>query len=536
MTMTRRDMVAGSMALGAAAATPVGAAPAPVGVERWGVWESAFTGPAGGNPFDDVSFAGRFESAGVRIDVPGFYDGDGTYRIRFSPPQTGRWTWTTRSDAPALDGRTGSLEAVAPAPGNHGPVRVTPDGYHFAYADGTPYRQIGTTAYSWAQQSDATCARTLATLKASPFNKMRMLVFPNVPSLATDPFARTGDGLADWDPTRFDPVYFRRYEDRIRRLGALGIEADVILYHPYDPKRGYSDMRRADDERYLKYVAARFGAYRNVWWSMANEFDLVKTRTPADWDHLFQVLQAADPHDRLRSIHNFNVYYDARKPWITHASIQNNAAVLDDVRASLHRDFAQKPVIFDEVAYEGNSPQRWGSLSAEQMVERFWFGIAGGTYVGHSETTDPNRNPDVSWLGQGGTLHGASTPRLAFLRRIMEEGPAPGLDPVEPWWNYHLAGKPYRYYLRYFGERNPGSWPAILPSGAGAGHGRKPADADTPPLTFRADLIDTWNMTISPIDGVLRFVARNGSELHDPDRPAIPLPPTPYLALRLTRV
>src|SRR3546814_6483930 len=58
---------------------------------------------------------------------------------------------------------------------------------------------------------------------------MRMLVFPNVESVATDPFVRTGEGPRDWDAARFDPAYFRRFEDRIIRLGELGIEADVIL-------------------------------------------------------------------------------------------------------------------------------------------------------------------------------------------------------------------------------------------------------------------------------------------------------------------
>ncbi len=535
MAVTRRTMLAGSLALGAAAASAKTTRP-PQKVERWGVWEAGFAGPSGGNPFVDVSLSATFENSSRSIEVPGFYDGDGTYRIRFSPPELGRWRWRTTSSTPALGGHSGSFEAIAPSQGNHGPVRVTPDGFHFAYADGTPYRQIGTTAYSWAQQSDAKCAQTLATLKRTPFNKMRMLVFNNVASVATNPFARSGPGDKDWDPARFDPAYFRRYEDRIRRLGALGIEADVILYHPYDPKRGFSDMSRGDDERYSRYVAARFGAYRNVWWSMGNEYDLVKTKTMADWDHLFEVLVAADPHDRLRSIHQFDLYYDVRKPWITHASIQNNIAVMDELRAALHRDFGLKPVIFDEVAYEGNSKQRWGALSAEQMVERFWFGLAGGTYVGHSETLDPDRNPDVSWLGQGGTLKGESVPRLAFLKRIMDEGPAPGLDPIQAWWSYGLAGQPYQYYLRYFGEKTPANWQVVLPSGTGANHGKTKADAVKAPLAFRADVIDTWNMTVTPVDGIFRFEQVSTTELRDPARPAITLPAKPYMAVRLTRV
>jgi len=39
-----------------------------------------------------------------------------------------------------------------------------------------------------------------------------------------------------------------------------------------------------------------------------------------------------------------------------------------------------------EVKYEGNIPRRWGNLSAEELVFRFWQGTVAGTYVGHGET------------------------------------------------------------------------------------------------------------------------------------------------------
>lgn len=165
MTVSRRTMLAVSVGLGAATmATPLAASKAAVGrTERWGVFELKFDGPRDGNPFDDVTLSASFSCDGKVIRVPGFYDGDGVYRIRFSPPEMGRWQWTSRSSASAMDGQQGSFNCVAPSAGNHGPVRVA-GGYHFAYADGTPFRQIGTTSYSWALQSEALCARTLATL------------------------------------------------------------------------------------------------------------------------------------------------------------------------------------------------------------------------------------------------------------------------------------------------------------------------------------------------------------------------------------
>ena len=526
MTVSRRDMLKSGIVMSAAAAAPAMAqARSAKRTERWGVHELVLNGPRDGNPFDDVALAAVFTGAGKSIRVPGFYDGDGVYRIRFSPPELGRWQWRTESSAAAMNGQSGSFECVAPGRGNHGPVRVTQDGYHFAYADGTPFRQMGTTCYSWALQSEEKCAETLATLAKAPFNKMRMLVFRNVESVASNPFQRTGPGLRDWDPSRPDPDYFRRFEDRIVKLGALGIEADVILFHPYDEARGYSDMKRADDERYVRYVAARFGAYRNVWWSMANEYDAVKSKTMDDWDHLLKLLQAVDPHDRLRSIHNIDIYYDARKPWITHASIQNGAAVKDDTRAELHRAFALKPVVFDEVCYEGDIKLRWGNLTGEELVERFWWGTVGGTYVGHSETFHPTRNADFSWLGQGGRMVGTSPPRLAFLRKIMEEGPVPGIDSIDVWWDHHLGGKPFEYYLRYFGKERPTEWPVVLP-----------ARKNEPRNSFRADIIDTWNMTVTPVDGVFRMATRDDYTVQDPARPTIALPGKPYIAVRLTKV
>ncbi len=526
MEVSRRDMLGGTAATAALAlTTPAGAAVATPRVERWGMHEIVLKGPASGNPFDDIRLSAIFVCGTTRIDVPGFYDGNGTYRIRFSPPSLGRWDWTTGSNIAALDARTGRLDSVPPRADNHGPVRVTRDGYHFAYADGTPYRPVGTTAYSWALQSDARCAQTLATLKSSPFNKMRMCVFPNVASVATNPFVRTGGGPRDWDATRFDPDYFRRFEERIRRLSELGIEADVILFHPYDKLRGYSAMSRADDERYVRYVAARFGAYRNVWWAMANEYDIVEGKTVDDWDHLFEVLVAADPHDRLRSIHQLNVYYDHRKPWITHASIQHGAAVLDDGRVHPHRNFAQKAVIFDEVIYEGNSDKRWARLTGEQLVERFWWGTLGGAYVGHGEVFSDDGNPDISWLGQGGSLRGTSPPRLAFLRRILDSAPSPGIDPIQQFWDYHLGGRDFTWYLKYFGNSRPTKWDVALPT--------RVAD---PHPDYRIDVIDTWDMTITPVDGVFRMVQRDEYDVHDPARPTIALPGKPYIAVRITRV
>jgi hypothetical protein len=118
----------------------------------------------------------------------------------------------------------------------------------------------------------------------------------------------------------------------------------------------------------------------------------------------------------------------------------------------------------------------------------------------------------------------------------MEEGPSPGLEPIQAWWSWHVAGRPNAYYLRYFGREAPGEWPVVLPRGAGARHGETPAfDGKEPAHAYRADIIDSWNMTITPVEGLFRMTGRSEYELHDPERPAIRLPARPWLAVRLVR-
>jgi hypothetical protein len=142
-------------------------------VEQWGLFEITLNGPAAGNPFLDVDLAARFTQGTKSVSVSGFYDGEGVYRVRFMPTSQGEWQYETTSNRAELNGKKGTFTATRPSAGNHGPVRVR-NTYHFAYADGTPFFPIGTTCYAWTHQDERIQEQTLATLKAGPFNKLRV--------------------------------------------------------------------------------------------------------------------------------------------------------------------------------------------------------------------------------------------------------------------------------------------------------------------------------------------------------------------------
>jgi len=480
---------------------------APGGVERWGIYEVTLKGPVQGNPFLDVNLSAQFTHGEKTVKVGGFYDGEGIYRIHFMPDEPGEWSYATTSNVGTLNGVKGAFVCTAPSARNHGPVRIA-DTYHFAYADGTPYYLFGTTCYAWIHQTEELQQQTLKTLAHAPFNKMRMCVFPknynynkNEPSLYA--FEKDPAGKFDW--TRFSPAFFRHLETRVRELGDLGIEADLILFHPYDEGRwGFDRMDPETDRRYLRYIVARLSAYRNVWWSMANEYDFMSKKKPGDWDDFFQIVQQTDPYQHFRGVHNGTRWYDHTKPWVTHASIQS--ANLQD--AKQWRQRYQKPIVDDECQYEGNIREPWGNISAQELVHRFWLGTIVGCYVGHGETyVHPN---DILWWSKGGVLQGESPARIAFLRKLVEEGPRVGLEPVGgSWeWNVYAGGrKGDDYYLIYFGVHQPVEVRLPLPAA----------------FAYRAEVIDTWNMTITPVEGAFR------------GRQPVPLPGKPYLALRLQK-
>ena len=120
---------------------------------RYGPAELAFAGPPGAPAPDRDPLVVEFthEGDGASLRVPGFWDGRDRHRVRFSAPAEGRWTWRVLSDLPEIDGITGVVD-VGPAPaGERGSVGVA-GGFHFAHADGTPFRPVGATIYNWLHQ------------------------------------------------------------------------------------------------------------------------------------------------------------------------------------------------------------------------------------------------------------------------------------------------------------------------------------------------------------------------------------------------
>jgi hypothetical protein len=217
----------------------------------------------------------------ITLSPSGFYDSGGIFRVRFSPPRPGAWSWNTRSSIAALHQLSGSFFATPAV--SRGCPRTSPGKLGFVYPNGSTFTPVGTTCYAWVHQNasgaegdpDLLEQHTLANLKASPFNKVRMTGFPKwypfthhepryypfqgrliPPSKGCHPPpapTRNGHrvpnttvcGKSGWDFTRFAPDFWTHFDARVAEVAALGIVPEIILFHPYDNDHwGYDRINR----------------------------------------------------------------------------------------------------------------------------------------------------------------------------------------------------------------------------------------------------------------------------------------------------
>lgn len=450
--------------------------------------------PEGSRAIVDVTGVFRHEEDGREITVKGFYAGKGRYKVRFLPEAAGVYTWTVTG---LVEGKGDFTAEPCTDKGSvdHGHGIVRADGTHFRYADGNWFYPFGTTVYALAHQSDALLNETLDTLAHAPFNKVRMCVFPkhyhynhNEPRFY--PFEKRADG--SWDVDRPCCGFWDDLEATMGRLAALDIQIDLILFHPYD-RWGFADLPQKDNLIYLDYLLRRFAAYSNLWWSLANEFDLCRSKSMQDWYEIEEFVASHDPFHHLESCHNCFGYWDAGRADITHESLQ--IKTLSFLDGEIYRN--QKPVSVDECRYEGDVEEPWGNLSAAAMTQRFWEVMAQGAYCTHGETYLDRSvsNPDdaVLWWAKGGKLKGQSPARIRFLRDLAESLPGP-LEACEE----GLAAKTSR-----FGDMTEDEYQKVLeelPAGA-----RRTAE-----LVYRMDPRQRERM----MAGEHKFIGHVGDEVY----------------------
>lgn len=264
-------------------------------ISQWGRFEQTFkSNTRYPNALQDVTLSVIFTSPGGETNlVHGFWDGEKTWRVRFSPNELGRWTFKTVCSDPAnkgLNNQSGQFLCTAVTGknrfANHGPVRVASDRRHFEHADGTPFFWLADTTSSGARVSSRKDWEVYSQIRASQkFSAVQWVAASGVDSKKQTAF--TGA-----DRIVVSPEFFQRLDSKIETLNRAGLLSVIV---PLSETNTEWAALLPEDQvvLLLRYMRARWGA-GNVAWLIS--FEGAATNTAARWKRICRAVFGATQH------------------------------------------------------------------------------------------------------------------------------------------------------------------------------------------------------------------------------------------------
>ena len=390
----------------AAPAASALAAPAAISVPRWQPHDFAFRSEARpDNPFL-VPFSATVRGpGGVELTTLGFFDGDGTWKIRLAPAAEGAWSLVTRSTVPDLNNKRVVFTCTANANSSvHGALGIDPKHpRHFVFEDGTRYFPMGYECdWLWALDADdpklGTLQPLLDKLAGSGFNFILLNAYAHdcgwrKGSTGEDDFgpppkyAWLGSNEAP-DHSRFNLDYWRHYDRVIEALWRRGIVAHVMI-KVYNKMVRWPAPASAEDDLYFRWLVARYAAFPNLTWDFSKEAHNEKDL--AYKINRFRLLRQCDPYRRLVTNHDDDAAYDAGAydGLVDYRSDQQHSSWHATILAQRAR--RAWPVVNVEFGYEhgpkGPGDKTYGVVqSPEEVCRRAWEICMAGGYCAYYYT------------------------------------------------------------------------------------------------------------------------------------------------------
>jgi len=347
------------------------------------------------NPFVDVMVEGKFVSpSGATFTVPGFYDGEATWRLRFNPGEAGEWRYEVSSCPPDHDLTLQGSFTVTRHEGR-GFLQATPDrGWGFQYESGEPVFLLGDTVYNLFGMAHcgADVSAFLKRRARQGFNIIRVRLpvssfhFPGAYSVWQTRSTWPWGGCEQYPLfDRFNLDYFGTVDRIVRVIEGLGLGLEMIMEawgfeFPFNSRTLFVPEW---EELWLRYLIARYDAFNCVhFWTLMNEYECYPD---GSWN---------------RSRHQVEDRWAMRMArWVKRvAQHGHNVAVHNGPRLPPFAErFAADPEAIDAIMY-----QEWGSRDAEdgwlaagiedivQQALDSWQGSAVFAEYGYE------RNPDLA--------------------------------------------------------------------------------------------------------------------------------------------
>jgi len=374
---------------------------------------------------------------GTQIILDGFWDGGTTWKVRFTPPKTGDWTWVTTRRNCGIPLSSDVIHVTAPAaadissnPNLRGHLKSSSTGRYFTYSDNTPFFWLGDTVWHVGDlQADLNGDFTtwLNDSRSRGFTVAQLQLYSRITRNAGGyPFLTNTGQTTNGDFSGLNPAYFQALDSKVGLIFTRGL---VIAAHP----TWFSDEPTTLDQtrNISRYLLARYGAY-NLAWSLTGEYQYGYEN--ANWDlcwnyssgltnpagspntgclanQLGAAVQTYNVYQHPVSVHPSSVEDSARaqvwgaqairqssapefqaRPWLTHNWLQTGRGLskLDNVSVRVTDNYnltPAKPVIHSEGFYEQAVS---GSDVAGEYEVRYqaWSAFLSGA-AGHTYGADP---------------------------------------------------------------------------------------------------------------------------------------------------
>jgi hypothetical protein len=453
------------------------------------------------NPFRDVEVHAEFRGPdGSILTVPGFWDGENCWKIRFAPTIRGTWNWRTFCSVPTdvgLHAQAGTVYAVAWSsseiaanPNRRGFVQVHSSGRYFEYADGTPFYWLGDTF--WAGFSKHCNVETdfplyLRDRQEKGFTVIQLLVGRPIATSGNASYwegssedneqGMSNEGGAPYTQ-RYDlinPTYFQHFDRKMRLMQEAGFVPCLFgAWGPDLKKIGVTHM-----QEYWRYVVARYAAY-NVLWCISGEY--YYTPDEESWRQIGQAVHLYDPYEHPTSAHAIapnsgsthyqsDEWYDFNLMQVGH--VETFRKLFETLPLTDYQMRPIKPAIMSESWYENHeSTFREASTRFNDRDIRYTAyvsllqGCIGQTYGAHGvwswaselDTTGARFNAPAPWKHD---LYLPGSTQMKHLRTLMQEVNWWELEPHPEWVSSTdaaafcavVADREYLVYIPYGATR-----------------------------------------------------------------------------------
>ena len=354
-------------------------------------------------PYADVEVNATF--TGPRnhtLVVPAFWAGGDRWKVRFSAPEPGEWTWKTDAgvDDPGLTGITGTLVAREYAGNNpllrHGRLRVGQGGRHLEHADGTPFFWMGdtwwmglSTRLDWPHGF-----KELTTDRAHKGYSVVQIIAGPYPDM--DMFDERGEGDGGFpferDLSSVNPAYFDNADLRIGHLVESGLSPCIVgMWGYYILELGVERVKR-----FWRYLIARYGAYPVTWcaageagmaWYLSETRDADIAKQKTGWTEVCRDIRGTDGFRNPLTVHPTQFgreqvddpsVMDFEMLQTGHSSHRSIVNTVESVRKGYTAE-PKMPTFVSEVNYEGIM----GRSKDEIQRMCFWMSMLSGA-MGHT--------------------------------------------------------------------------------------------------------------------------------------------------------